>query len=268
MLSDIERSIRRLVTGELVIAFLLISVLIGVFTNAFYSFLTIGTGTSGGDLLKLMLIAGVVAAIPIMVMVHRLRRERGPNPGVTLGAERVIMEGHRGLVLLVSKPDTARFAIRHHLHARAGNRLEHCWLIWTTEMKELCSGLETDYSRRHFPWLTVTSIPIAGAFLAPHVRQEVLALIEDALDPSHASPMSVADLIVDITGGTKPMTAGAVLASTQRGISMQYVESTWRDGRPVEGTQVAKIVEVLRASPASESVPPVPPAPPVAATNS
>ncbi|MDP9378883.1 MAG: hypothetical protein M3Q29_01805 [Chloroflexota bacterium] len=31
------------------------------------------------------------------------------------------------------------------------------------------------------------------------------------------------DLIVDITGGTKPMTAGAVLACREQGVAVQYM---------------------------------------------
>ena len=50
--------------------------------------------------------------------------------------------------------------------------------------------------------------------------------------------MTPDQVIADITGGTKPLTAGMVLAALTVGGALEYVESE-RDaeGRPIEDTQ-------------------------------
>lgn len=243
---DMERVVRRWLTGEVIVAFLVATVLLGIVTSAAYDLITIWSGTSTADLAKVLVLTIVAGAVPIAFVAHRLHRARGPNPVVILGGERTVTQGHRGLVLLVSNRDMARFAIRHHLHPATGNTLERCWLICTQVMANLCQEIADDFAPAHFPDLSVTPVAIEGAFLAPDVHQAVASVISTATDPNIGAALNLEDLIVDITGGTKPMTAGAVLASTQEGVAMQYVESRWEGGRPVPGSQTAKIVEVIQ----------------------
>lgn len=243
---DLQRVMRRVLTGEVALAFLAATVLLGVFTNAAYTLITIWSGTTANDLVKVLVLTAAAGAAPIAYVMYQIRRARGANPGTRLGGERDVTQGHRGLIVLVSNRDMARFAIRHHLHATEGNKLEQCWLICTTEMNDLCTSITEDFAKALFPSLDVTPVPIEGAFLAPVVHQAVVDVIDAATDLDQKSPLTGDDLIVDITGGTKPMTTGAVLASIQRGVAIQYVESNWQDGKRVQGSEVAKSVEVIQ----------------------
>lgn len=259
---DLERVVRRWLSGEVIVAFLIATILLGIVTSAAYDLITIWSGSTPVDLAKVLVVTVLAGLVSIGFVAHRLQRARGPNPIVSFGGERTVTQGHRGLVLLVSNRDMARFAIRHHLHPEAGNRLERCWLICTEEMAGLCQELSDDFAPALIPDLELSVVPIEGAFLAPHVHQAVATVIATTTDPASEMAFTLDDLIVDITGGTKPMTAGAVLASTQVGVALQYVESRWERGAPVSGSQTAKIVEVVRA-PANfrtidETTPPTP----------
>jgi hypothetical protein len=55
-------------------------------------------------------------------------------------------------------------------------------------------------------------------------------------------------IIVDITGGTKPMTAGAVLACRNQGLPMQYMQTHFINGRPDPSAQPQAIKVELHES--------------------
>jgi len=56
--------------------------------------------------------------------------------------------------------------------------------------------------------------------------------------------LSADQVIADITGGTKPLTAGMVLAAITVGGALEYVESERdKDGQPIPGTQRVVLVD-------------------------
>jgi len=60
--------------------------------------------------------------------------------------------------------------------------------------------------------------------------------VEEGLEPER--------VIADVTGGTKPMTAGMVLAAMTTGGDLEYVESKRdADGRYISGTQQVVLVD-------------------------
>ncbi len=125
-----------------------------------------------------------------------------------------------GLILLISPrrsterlEDMASYqAILYHLR-----QLTHCWLIATTgEGGSLATAQELV---RYFPHVKST---IWQVFDPTHV-DETFALVEHIYTTDiPAAGLTAAIVIADITGGSKPMTAGMVLAcGSQR--TMQYM---------------------------------------------
>lgn len=147
---------------------------------------------------------------------------------------------HAGLIWLFGpgRFDHLLFALRHHL---AGGGASHCWLVMqdTKKVQETFSqlhaalldeGVSTKLHRAYVDRLDVES---AYATVRTILEREVA---EENLDLSQ--------VIADITGGTKPLTAGMVLAALTLGASLEYVESE-RDpqGDPIPNTLRATLLD-------------------------
>lgn len=148
----------------------------------------------------------------------------------------------RGLVAIMSLSDDspAEVAIRHHWNAGQLPHLEHCWLITTPS--------SIDYARRLHQRLIEQGMGERMAFYygdyaiaTTHDNQASQTLNvsdEAANDPdvilhlvnsiyAHAQRLGLeeSDLIVDFTGGTKPLGVGAFLACTSPGRRLEYIAS-------------------------------------------
>lgn len=163
----------------------------------------------------------------------------------------------RALIAFVSMTaDSARAvetAIAHHLRpADADESLAVCWLIHTTESKAHADSLEANYRDR----LTVIPVHLPCAEDSEMAYRRVLTIIDELGRVPVAPPLSEAELTLDITGGTKPMTASAVLACFERRIPMQYIH-TIRDaaGKIVASSATAIAVRVATASGETASAP-------------
>jgi hypothetical protein len=172
---------------------------------------------SAGALVALL---AVVAAIWLWFRLQRRRRPPDVKPAQLLEA------GYAGLILFVSeRADAAeRTAISHHLGKQT---LRQIWLIVTQEARDKTLDL--------IRWLRaqpggaqvqVTQLPLADAF--------DLASSYDALVGALAlAGQDLDQVIVDITGGTKYMSTGAVLACREYGVPMQYVRVPFERGVPI-----------------------------------
>ena len=139
----------------------------------------------------------------------------------------------KGLIVFMSLSveSPAKIAILHHWqNGNENGRLEHCWLICggddslakATELVDLLVGSHLPERMFHFGTSYTYPNPDDRTHelsLAPnlslandpsHIRQ----IIEAIYDSAEAEPYSIAenDMIIDYTGGTKSMTAGAILA--------------------------------------------------------
>jgi hypothetical protein len=165
----------------------------------------------------------------------------------------------KGLIVFMSlgPEPPAKTAILHHWQSGKG-RLEHCWLICggdpsLQKAKELVDLLITDgLPQRIFHFGTKYQ------YHNPEDPQYPLSLVTDpnlANDPSHIcqvieaiytsaehSPFSLGenDIIIDYTGGTKSMTAGAILAGASPKRRLQYIISDYQDNKPVN----SRVMEV------------------------
>lgn len=205
------------------VLFVLGSIVLAIVGNGVYQLLLIAVGDAPRTI-----VAIVIGALLIMGLITV-----GFRAVVGMLATRVIAPAlpadqqaapHAGLILFVSQgQNTAEEpAVRFHLKS---STLTHCWLIVSPEVQPKAAQLAA--------WLREQKIepillPLPDAFqaqLSYRVVDEALDQAERILGPGGA--------IVDITAGTKTMTAGAVLAARDRGAAMQYMRTTFVDGRPV-----------------------------------
>ena len=161
----------------------------------------------------------------------------------------------KGLIVFMSLSveSPAKTAILHHWQDGHG-KLEHCWLICggtpsLDKAKELVEQLITVHKlptrtfhygtsykypnpdNIHHPFSLVTDIHLAND--PSHIRQ----LIECIYDSAEESPFSLPknEIIVDYTGGTKSMTAGAILAGASPERRLQYIVSDYDDkNKPIK----------------------------------
>lgn len=166
---------------------------------------------------SLMTLAAVVVTVVLLYWAGRaLWRRFGPQPKILLGFPPA---PHAGVLLLFSNDITAAKAVAHHRH-----RLRYLCLIVTAE--------SLDWARK---W--VQEGQDAGWLTGIEVREERLL---GAWDPDEAAlavgrairqgedlGLSKADLICDVTGGTKAMTTGAVLAALAEGLLVQMVPAQY-----------------------------------------
>ncbi|MBP1464358.1 DUF1887 family protein [Candidatus Chloroploca sp. M-50] len=172
---------------------------------------------SGGSLLLLALIVG------FLWLWYNARRRPPLKP---LKPAQILDRSYAGLVVFVSENPQAseQRAIQHHLRDRT---LTHLWLIVSREARgnaQMLTGwLRTESGGDR---VQLTQLPLTDAFDIEASHRAVV----DALETADAM---VDQLIVDITSGTKQMSAGAVLACREYGVPMQYVRTVYEHGRVV-----------------------------------
>ena len=225
------------------------AVLIGVISSAVYGILVLTIGESWKFLALYAVIAFlalIVIGIAISKAIDYLRKDK-----ITIAGEEEQFPPYRGLVLLLSpgggKSDEP--ALRRHLNTAANPALERCWVICTSASKPAYESLKNTYGSRVdlIPETLEDSTSIRSTFFC----------VKSVIDKALAVDISVEDLIVDVTGGTKMMTAGAALACTERDIAIQYVNqydsktgSFLKDGTPptIHRTSLSPILRELSDS--------------------
>lgn len=167
----------------------------------------------------------LVAVAVIWVQAARQQRRRK-----IYVQETAVVEKHKGLILLISPGnlELAKSAFDHHMPA-----LEQCWLVSTPDSLATADELEAGWH-------------LAAPGVQVHSGQEYL-VHPDGIEETHAvierifaseaeqARLAESELLMDVTGGTKPMTAGAALACALPDRQMQYIK-TRRDaeGKPVK----------------------------------
>lgn len=134
----------------------------------------------------------------------------------------------RGLIILVSEHKAAApDAITYHL-----GELTHCWLIATSASATVAASLEADFVGTGIDIKQGTPYRVLHDDYASTYRLVSRILLEEA----PTAHLGAADIIADITGGTKPMTSGMVMACMAAQCPMQYmVTEKDAQGRAKEG---------------------------------
>lgn len=134
----------------------------------------------------------------------------------------------RGLIILVSEHKAAApDAINYHL-----DELTHCWLIATNASATVAATLEADFASTGIDIKQGTPYRVLHDDYQSTYRLVSHILLEEA----PAAQLGAVDIIADITGGTKPMTSGMVMACMAAQCPMQYmVTEKDAQGRAKEG---------------------------------
>lgn len=238
------------VSAWAIAAFVLGALALGVVSNLIFS-LTFDPSsyTWVGAVRVLGLGAGLVALAYLLY--HFDPNDRKLQIVATFDENRGI-EPHPGLILLLSpgRTDLALFTLHHHAAGSETRRLRHCWVVTTPGAKAAFDELQAQVERADLA-LELHAVPIREATIEASYR---------AVRAVHASLAQLCgvqpdDVVSDLTGGLKTMTAGMVLACLPHGYALEYVESD-RDeaGQIIEGSRRVVRVEMafaLRAGAAS-----------------
>lgn len=173
---------------------------------------------------SLVTLAAVVVTMVILYQgIQALWRRFGPHPKLLLGTPPA---PHAGVILLFSSAVTAAKAVEHHRY-----HLRYLCLIVTEEaMASARVWVQNGKDDGRFAELHVREEQIVGAW----DPDEVMLAIERAIRQGADLGLAKADLICDVTGGTKAMTTGAIMACLSEGLLVQMVPAKYDERLKVQ----------------------------------
>lgn len=186
------------------------AVLVALLVNIATEFLTaLGGLWLAGGAIGLLVIATVLF-VNAYTATERRRRSKGLGPLQDLENP----APRRGLIFVFSREDTLREAIKHHRPA-----LERCWLLTTPEMQEIAGQVVG-----HFSGVSFSLQPLAGRYDSQGCYQAVRDIYR-----GEASRLGLApdEVIADITGGTKPLTMGMIVACLEGNFPLEHVPTAF-----------------------------------------
>lgn len=191
-------------------------------------------GLLGGVALAALLIVVVVLILLLDLRLTRRRRMAPVARPVT---------PHKGLILLISPGnlEVPLQSIQHHQGV-----LQHCWLIASQGHGEDCLASQRTAAelaaqiRQRWPGVAVH---YGSDFqVDPDDVGSAWRLVDQIYASAAEYQLTVQDILADITGGLKPMTAGMALACLAPERDMQYMR-TMRDqsGNPQRGASLTPV---------------------------
>ncbi|MEI7769216.1 MAG: hypothetical protein WCI67_04460 [Chloroflexales bacterium] len=233
---QVNEFLSRFIDSRAPVLFVVGSLVLGLFSNAVYGLVLVLFGDSPWTLIGIVVAAAVI--LPLLYLSFRALVRAFRRPQTTTIAEDLRVLPHPALVLLVSANKNApeRDMIVHH---RQRATLRHCWLIVTPAVRALGRHEDLRYEL-HSHNVEAHLLDLEDARQA----QGSYAQVRRAVREARALLGSEVAVIVDITGGTKPMTAGAVLACRETGAAMEYAVhiQSRGSGGPVQGVPSAPIL--------------------------
>jgi len=192
--------------------------------------------------ITLLIIAGLGYAL------FRVDRWRARKGGFSSRVHTETIEPHRGLVWLLSpeKLEPLLIAMNHHANADTaqGKRLRHCWVILSPHpaVERTYADLPAEMDRRGIEGVEIHPVHVADTSIE-QTYQAVSHIYEGELK---ALQLSSSQVVTDLTGGLKTMTAGALLACFSHDRPVEYLLSERDDvtGEPVVGSQRPTLVDV------------------------
>jgi hypothetical protein len=162
----------------------------------------------------------------------------------------------RGLVAIMGLGDNsaAEVALRHHWQGGTAKGLGYCWLITTAEslpfarrlhQKLIDEGIADQVQLFYSNHRRSEGEPAPRLHLEAaetHDPDRVLELVNAIYDHAEGLGLGVNEMIVDFTGGTKPMGVGAFLACTRPGRRLEYIAP----GEPPQLVEIKIDYEIKR----------------------
>jgi hypothetical protein len=119
---------------------------------------------------------------------------------------------HSALVVFVSKDGTShQTSIDFHL--KSG--LKHLWLLASHESQAIADTVRLEYQRTN-QWLSI-ELPIQIDPTDPNDAETAIRRIVEA------AQFKSLNLVVDVTGGPKPWSLGAIKVCAEKLVSVQYI---------------------------------------------
>ena len=214
--------------------FIIGSILLGVIGNGVYSLLTLWVGASPFRIFAITVGAAFILpfvwySLRAAIAAFRLQRQ----PGVPIEQP---IDPQQGLIVLVGlgQGDLEEQVMAHHI--RQPPALRYCWLIASDAVRaqQKHTRLQHWLGERN---VLCDTLAIGDANQAQMTYDAVRSALAEATRRFGSA------VVVDITGGTKPMTAGAVLACRDADAAMQYMVSTRDEHGQPRGPSAAMQVE-------------------------
>jgi hypothetical protein len=182
-----------------------------------------------------------VAAALLTGLAYALYRRDQERKRALAVDESKLAPPHVGLVWLLGpgRFDHLLFALEHH---RQGGGAAHCWLV----MQDIEPVRETYAQLSQRLLEQGLSTQLHPVYIQELEVQAAYRAVRSVFEREAAEMDLRSDqVIADITGGTKPLTAGMVLAALTSGGALEYVESQ-RDGegRPIPNTLHVTLVDI------------------------
>jgi hypothetical protein len=226
----------------LIVAFLLGLIALGVLSNLAYGLLADAGSLSLAAIARTLV--AVAALIGVAFLAYRIDLHLGWRPvGVSAAFREHKASRHAGLVWLLSlgSLELPLVAIRHHVNGDDGEALRHCWVLLTPAVRQ-ASVFQQFQERVEELGYDVRLHPVD---LHAETAEETCQAVSQIY--SKDARMSDIDLrpkqiIVDITGGNKPMSVGVVMACLPNDWPLEYIVS---QRNPISGDYEAGTQEVV-----------------------
>lgn len=193
------------------ISAVLVATLINVLTDTLSTF--------GGPLFGWIFIAALLVLTLIFVISYNRRvanwmRSLGPIADIASPRQ------HEGLIVLFSRRETFKAAVEYHQPV-----LKHCWLIVTPEMQAEAGVIISE-----FPEISFSILPISNLYDTQACYNIVRHVYQTGTTDVDILPKNT---IADITGGTKPMTMGMIVACIEGSFPIEHVPTNYDSARQV-----------------------------------
>lgn len=182
------------------------AVCLSIIGNGLTQILNNAFGTTTSRALIIIIVFFLILALALWLFHRRMVRVNAQTFAPTPQAPRL----RRGLILLISKPETAEEAIKYHLGI-----LEHCWLIASEESKAVAESLRDKYIDR---------VKFHEKIVIINDVNNPLEYCDRVNDIYARLPIGwqETDVIADYTGMTAHGSVGMTLACLPRQRALQY----------------------------------------------
>jgi hypothetical protein len=224
-------------SSELIGAFALGLLVVGIGSNLVYDLLLAPSLDGRAAVGPLLAMAACTGAAYLL---YRRAREGRPPVDVVVDESR-LAPPHAGLVWLLGPGpfDHLLAALRHH---REGGGAGDCWLVMDeSKAVQQAFGRLVDAVADWTP-----PVDLHPVYLRELDARSAYAAVRDVMTrEADEAGLASGEVIADITGGLKPMTAGMVLAALATDAPLEYVESE-RDekGRYIEDSQRVVLLDL------------------------